>query len=245
MLIDLGTNGELMLKDNGTFYATSCATGPAFEGAALSCGIQAIPGAIDKVSISSDGLPSFTLINGNDKAVENPVGICGSGVISAAASFLNSGVIDSTGLFAANDNFAAIKRNDNITKFELFNDNNGNEIAINQKDIRSLQLGKAALRTGIECLLKKAGRTTPEAIIVAGAFGSHVDKHDLLTLGMIPDIDPEKIHIAGNSAGAGAIMALCDKTFDTYVKSLSDKTDVLHLTDDSALQNIFISYLNF
>lgn len=245
LLIDLGTNGELMLQENGKIYATSCATGPAFEGASLSCGIQAVPGAIDRVRIADDGSPSCTFIPKNGTRLEKPAGICGSGIISATAALLSSGIIDNTGLYSPDHTSTFLERSDEVGRFVLFCDGNGDEVSISQKDIRSIQLGKAALRSGIDCLLEAAGRNKPESIIVAGAFGSHLDKNDLLTLGMVPDIRPDHIFTVGNSAGAGAIMALCDENYLEQANILATNTKVIQLTEDASFQNIFISHLSF
>ena len=119
------------------------------------------------------------------------------------------------------------------------------EVSINQKDIRNVQLGKAALISGMEFLLGAAGLAEPAAIIVAGAFGSHLDKEDLLTLGMLPKIDPTRIVIAGNAAGAGAAMALCSDRQRKAAEEIAARTRVINLAEDMAFQSLFIQRLSF
>lgn len=246
LLIDLGTNGELMLKGKDGFYATSCATGPAFEGATLSCGIQAVPGAVDSIRINENLKPVISTITGHEKNGEKPKGICGSGIISGTAELLRSGIIETSG------NFSTTLPVGTITELPgggrhmvIYADPEGEDVFISQKDIRHVQLGKAALITGIEFLLAAAGFDTPAEIIVAGAFGSHQDKQDLLTLGLLPQVDPKKIIIAGNAAGAGAIMVLCSDQYLEKVTSIAAETTVINLADDMTFHAEFIKRLSF
>ena len=250
LLVDLGTNGELMLKANDTFYATSCATGPAFEGATLSCGMQSIPGAINKVQIKSQkSLPEYTFINPSKHAGLKPSGICGTGVISAVAQFCKKNIIEPGGAFQKDIILSSLDKDasGNI-HYMIVQENSSQDdskVFISQKDIRSVQLGKAALITGIEFLLKEAGIDKPEKIIVAGAFGSFLDKEDMITLGMIPVMDPAKVETAGNLAGVGAVMVLCD---DTYLKKsiqMAKQINVVDLACDQNFQETFIKRLSF
>lgn len=255
LLVDLGTNGELMLKGEGKLYATSCATGPAFEGASLSCGMQAIAGAINKVVIKNQkDLPEYTLIGQLNPSrakslTPEPSGICGTGVLSAVAQFCKNGIIEPGGLFNKRDNIPALQKDDTGKVQYILapsdNEDNSNAVYISQKDIRSVQLGKAALITGIEFLLKEAGLEKPEKIIIAGAFGSFLDKNDMITLGMIPALDQDKVIIAGNSAGAGAVMVLCDNTFLEKSIQMADKITVVELAANQDFQNMFIQQLGF
>ena len=249
LLVDLGTNGELMLKANGKFYATSCATGPAFEGATISCGMQAIPGAINKVQIKSQkDIPEYTLINSSKYSKETPSGICGTGVISAVAQFCQKNIIEPGGAFKK-DIILPTLTNDDSGKVQYNivpgSSQDGSNIFISQKDIRSIQLGKAALITGIEFLLKEADIDKAAKIILAGAFGSFLDKKDMMTLGMIPSMDLAKVETAGNLAGAGSVMILCN---DTYLKKsiqMAKQIKVVDLTCDQDFQETFIKRLSF
>ncbi|WP_299983919.1 ASKHA domain-containing protein [Desulfobacula sp.] len=241
LLVDLGTNGELMLKGENGFFATSCATGPAFEGASLSCGMQAIPGAINKVKIKNlEDLPEYSIINPSNSSGLKPSGICGTGVISAVAQFYRKNIITSDGAFK--------KESPEKKQFVLVPENSsvdGSAVFITQKDIRSVQLGKAALITGIEFLLKEAGLEKAEKIIIAGAFGSFLDKADMITLGMIPAMDLGRVDVAGNSAGAGAIMVLCDNVFLEKTIQIASKVMVVDLACNQDFQDVFIQKLNF
>jgi len=245
LLIDLGTNGELMLKGKDGFYATSCATGPAFEGATLSCGIQAIPGAIDRITIDRGHQPTISLVANGRKIIEKPLGICGSGIISGVAAFVRSGIVEKSGAFSSALEDGVIADGPEGRRYLLYGDEAGDEVAISQKDIRNVQLGKAALISGIEFLLAAAQMEAPEKIIVAGAFGSHLDKNDLLTIGMLPDIDPNNIDIAGNAAGSGAIMALCDDDYLHRAEQIAAETSVINLAEDMEFQMHFINRLSF
>jgi len=138
LLIDLGTNGELLLKGKDRFLATSCATGPTFEGASLSCGMQAMPGAISKVNLSSsNNQPRYSFINPTKSSQLSPSGICGSGIVSAVAQFLEKNIITPSGAFSKDRKQYVLATENTTTGFPA--------VVINQKDIRSIQLGKAAL----------------------------------------------------------------------------------------------------
>ena len=249
LLIDLGTNGELVLKGRDGLFATSCATGPAFEGAALSCGMQAIPGAIDKVIIEGhEDIPNYSVVQKNNGKPVMPSGLCGSGVISAVSSLLRAGLIDRSGLLARELSTSLQDSAANGRRYVIVPADGtayGREIVISQKDIRSVQLGKAALITGIEFLMRAAGVSAVEKIMIAGAFGSYLDKEDMTALGMIPAIDPQCIEVYGNSAGAGAIMALCDGEYRIRAEECAAALQVIELAASSDFQNSFIQRLGF
>ena len=250
LLIDLGTNGELLLKGKDKFFATSCATGPAFEGASLSCGMQAIPGAINKVILGKPhDLPNFTIIKPNNSSTVKPSGICGTGVISGVAQLCLKHIIEPSGAFRKDLNLLALQEDilghQQYILVEGSSSQDGSAVFISQKDIRSVQLGKGALITGIEFLLKAAGYEKPEKIIIAGAFGTFIDKEDMMTLGMIPTINMKKIEVAGNSAGAGAIMILCDDFFLRKSIDIAARITVVDLACDLKFQEVFVQKLSF
>ncbi|MCK5696381.1 MAG: DUF4445 domain-containing protein, partial [Desulfobacula sp.] len=229
---------ELMLKGKDHFFATSCATGPAFEGATLSCGMQAIPGAINKVQIKSlEDLSEYTIIKSSNSSGVKPSGICGTGVISAVTQFCQKKIIDPGGAFQNKMKQYIIVPGDSSQ--------DGSAIFISQKDIRSVQLGKGALITGIEFFLKEAGLEKPEKIIIAGAFGSFLDKKNMMALGMIPAMDLSRVEVAGNSAGAGAIMALCDTAFLDKAIQIANKVIVVDLACNQDFQEVFVKKLRF
>jgi len=250
LLIDLGTNGELLLKGKSIFFATSCATGPAFEGASLSCGMQAIPGAINKVEIKNpNDFPDCSFINPSKSSKLKPSGICGTGVISAVAQFCQKNIIEPGGAFKKNSMFHALKNDASGKRHYVLVPENFSQdssgIFISQKDIRSVQLGKAALIAGIEFLLKEAGLDMPEKIIIAGAFGTFIDKVDMMTLGMIPVMDLNRVEASGNLAGAGAIMVLCDHTFFEKSIQMAKKITTIDLACNQNFQEVFIKELSF
>ena len=246
LLVDLGTNGELLLKGEERLYATSCATGPAFEGATISCGMQALPGAIDRIAVDRQLRPSYRTITGKNRAMaDKPLGICGSGVISGVAAMLTAGVIEKSGLLASDLPPDLVDEEAGVRRYLIAKDGAEGKVAISQKDIRQVQLGKAALISGIEFLLAAAGIKAPTQLLVAGAFGSHLEKHDLLTLGMLPPLDPEQITMVGNAAGGGAIMVLCDDRHLHSAEKMAGQITVLNLAADPEFQEHFINRLSF
>ncbi|MBW1821801.1 MAG: DUF4445 domain-containing protein, partial [Deltaproteobacteria bacterium] len=178
-----------------------------------------------------------------------PSGICGTGLISAVAEFCRNAIIEPSGVFGKNTNIQSFDK-DASGKLEYIlvpkdSAANGSALFISQKDIRSVQLGKAALITGIEFLLREACLDKPEKIIVAGAFGSYLNKKDMLTLGMIPRMDPDNVEVAGNSAGSGAIMVLCDNTYLEKAIQMANQITVVDLACNQDFQEVFIQKLNF
>ena len=251
LLVDLGTNGELVLRGTNGLYATSCATGPAFEGASLSCGMQAIEGAIDHVAIDNiHNMLCCRVIA--DKAQEKeikPIGLCGSGIVSAIAACLRTGIIDPSGRLAKRDDVPFLKVDGEGRLFyELVskNDSDNNcSISVSQKDIRAVQLGKAALRAGIDHLLKAADLQMPVKILIAGAFGSHIQPSDMITLGMLPNIDTDRIQSVGNAAGSGTVMALCNKEYFQLASELARSIIAIDLASNADFQKRFIDRLKF
>ncbi len=250
LLIDLGTNGELLLKGKDRLFATSCATGPAFEGASLSCGMQAIPGAVNRVEIKSlNKFPHCSVINPSNSPKLKPSGICGTGVISAVVQLWKNKIIETGGAFRKELDLLALQKDSSgkmqytIVPEALTQDGSG--VFISQKDIRSVQLGKAALISGIEFLLREAGFERPEKIIIAGAFGTFLDKEDMMGLGMIPVMDLDRVEVAGNSAGAGAVMALCDEDVIEKSKIMAASITTVDLACNQDFQEVFIKRLSF
>lgn len=251
LLADIGTNGEIVYKSKSDLYATSCATGPAFEGASITCGMQAIPGAIEKVVIGDHyGLPETVVIQKKGSGKELlPIGLCGSGVISGVAELYRAGIVGPGGAFVKDSCIKSLANTSNngrgyfISRYSK-EDGTG-DVVISQKDIRSIQLGKAALITGIEFLVKEDWNRFPGKIIVAGAFGSYLDKSDMVTIGMLPRIESQKIISGGNLAGAGAVMALCSDRYFQRVKDMAAKIKVVDLALSPDFQNTFIHNLGF
>jgi uncharacterized 2Fe-2S/4Fe-4S cluster protein (DUF4445 family) len=212
LIIDIGTNGELLLGNKDGVSSASCATGPAFEGAQIKSGMRAAEGAIERVKIDpATKEPSYEVIGGGYCSVKAK-GICGSGVIDAVAELFKAGIIDKTGRFRMDLNTGRVRK-DAAGKPEYvlaWKDETALEtdITVTQADVRAVQLAKGALYAGAKLLMRKMGMEKVDKVILAGAFGSYINKESALTLGMFPDCALENIYAVGNAAGDGAVMAL-------------------------------------
>ncbi len=250
MLVDVGTNGEIMYRTADGLVATSCATGPALEGAAIRHGMQAVSGAIDAVTIDKvNGRPACSIIQRDPENPRKAAGICGSGVISAAAELLRAGIISKNGAFNAGTDSPYLQKDSNdLLEFILIpaeQTQDGRPITLTQKDVRAIQLAKGALRTGIDLLCRETGMQQPAEILVAGAFGSFINIADALTLGMFPPLDKTEIKVVGNAAGAGAVRALIDAGFLQHAGQLTRQTRVMELSAHPDFQDMFIESLAF
>ncbi len=217
LFIDMGTNGELVLADGQEAWACSTAAGPAFEGAAIYHGMRAAEGAIEGVALEQDDIVLQVIGGGK------PRGICGSGLIDGMAALITSGLVEKNGRLALPSAAAAkgipetlIKRletRNQMPVFVLWQGENGQEVVITQKDIREVQLGKGAIASGIQILLERAGKKLSDLdkLYVAGAFGNYIKKESAVAIGLLPPVPLEHIVSLGNSAGAGAAMALLSR----------------------------------
>lgn len=212
LLMDVGTNTEVMLGDRKGIWACSTASGPAFEGAHIKCGMRAASGAIEKVWIDSDFKAACKTID--DK---KPRGICGSGIIDTVAEMLRVGLIDTSGRIQQAR--SGVREGESGREFVLVpkeeTETGKEDIVITQDDIREIQKAKAAIYAGFMTLVRKGGldRGTLAEIIIAGAFGNYIDPKNARIIGMIPELPLEKISFTGNTAGSGA--RLCLKSIDT------------------------------
>jgi uncharacterized 2Fe-2S/4Fe-4S cluster protein (DUF4445 family) len=250
MLVDVGTNGEIMYLGKDGLSATSCATGPAFEGAAISHGMHAVSGAIDAVNIDkTSGKAIYSLIQQNPAKPKKPAGLCGTGVISTVAELYKTGLILKDGAFDSQADSAYLRLNENqLSEFILVpaeNTQDGRPVTFTQKDVRAIQLAKGALRTGIDLLCQETGMELPTKLLVAGAFGSFINKKDALRIGMFPRISEQNIDVVGNAAGAGAILALFDENILTRANELTRATRVIDLSTHPDFQETFINSLAF
>ncbi|BCS96550.1 ferredoxin [Desulfoluna limicola] len=203
LMADIGTNAETVLYANGTCYACSAAAGPCFEGANLSCGMPGQAGAIDSAFETEDGF-GVTIIDDAQAS-----GLCGSGVIDAIALLLNHGALDPTGrLHARGPLSRAIKGENNSIRFNLTD-----RVFLSQKDIREVQLAKAALRSGIEILMQEAGITADDidTLYLAGGFGSAIHPESAARIGILPKSLLPKISVLGNAASFGALRYVTEK----------------------------------
>ncbi len=221
LIVDVGTNAEMLIGNRDRILAASSPTGPAFEGAQISSGQRAAPGAIERVRIDPQTLTPRYKIIGCDLWSDDPAfsesipacgvtGICGSGIIEAVAELFLAGVIRTDGTIAGE----AAARSDRVVadgrtfSYTLMSGEPG--ISIQQNDVRAIQLAKAALYAGARLLMEKLGVDKVDRIRLAGAFGAHIDVKYAMVLGMIPDCRLEQVSSAGNAAGTGARIALLD-----------------------------------
>ncbi|UCG78382.1 MAG: DUF4445 domain-containing protein [Nitrospirota bacterium] len=220
LIIDIGTNGELLLGNRNGVYSTSCATGPAFEGAQIKFGMRAAPGAIETVEIDPDTKePRYKVIGKADWHTHiekiDAKGICGSAIIDVIAEMFKAGIIDKSGKIVKDLDTPRVRLDaDGKPEYVLAwadETSIGADITVTQGDVRALQLAKGALYAGAKLMMKKLGITTLDRVVLAGAFGSHIDTRSALTLGMFPDCDIEKVYAVGNAAGDGAIMTLLSR----------------------------------
>ncbi|HVP20111.1 MAG TPA: ASKHA domain-containing protein [Spirochaetia bacterium] len=209
--IDIGTNGEMVLASGGSLLATSTAAGPAFEGAQISCGMRALPGAVVAAAFGAGG--DVRLQTVGDAA---PQGICGTGLVSAVAQLLEREIVDETGRLRDPSEIPAPALGSRIFSqngepaFALSEDR---RVYITQKDIRTLQLAKGAVRTGIDTLLDLTNIPADEldALRLAGNFGAGLDAAAAMRIGLIPPMDLAKVDVVGNAALRGAVMALLSR----------------------------------
>jgi len=248
LAVDIGTNGEIALASGSRLLTCSTAAGPAFEGACISQGMRAEPGAIVKVDIDED---VHLEVVGN---VE-PLGICGSGLIDAVAELLRLGVIRSNGRIRNPEECPVqlsdavknrIRRTEKNSKFVLYTGQQ-HEVAITQKDISELQLGKGAVRAGIELLMKELDIEAHQldGILVAGAFGSNLRPESVRGIGLFPSIELNRIKPVGNAAGTGAIMALLSKKQLQAANDLPKRVEHVELSLNKGFSQSFAKAISF
>ena len=234
LIVDVGTNAELLLGNETRVLACSSPTGPAFEGAQISSGQRAAPGAIERVEIDLvTKEPRFRVI-GSDLWNTDPgfdavtagtgiTGICGSGIIEAVAEMRMAGLVDQTGLIGSADQTGTLRcEPEGRTHSYVLHDGSatgGPKIMVTQGDIRAIHLAKAALYAGAKLLMDEMGVTTVDRVTLAGAFGAHISPKHAMVLGMIPDVPLDKVFSAGNAAGTGARIALCNVASRTIIEA--------------------------
>lgn len=231
MLVDIGTNGEIVLSVNGSIVATATAAGPAFEAVNIACGMPAFGGAIEKVTIV-DGEVYCSTIGGLP-----PVGICGSGLIDAVAAFLRAGAIDETG--SISDSASNYCEEGGMPALRLSGD-----VILTQKDIREFQTAKAAVRAGIETLLEFFTLSPEEldVLYLAGGFGEHIVRGSAETVGLIPHV--RNVQRCGNTALAGAVR-LFSEAHRLEALALAGKTDCMNLSRSSFFQKRYVECMMF
>ncbi len=260
LIVDVGTNAEIVLGNKDRLLAASSPTGPAFEGAQVSAGQRASPGAIERVRIDPVSLePRFKVIGceiwsdevgfdeiGFDEAVEGMgvTGICGSGIIEVLGEMLLAGVMQPDGMIDGTmaQKSDRIQADGRTFRYVLYSGDI--EIAVTQNDIRAIQLAKAALYAGCALLMDKLGISNVDRIVLAGAFGTHIDPTYALLLGMIPDCTPENVYSAGNAAGTGARIALLNRAARTNIDEIVKRIEKIETAVEPAFQEHFVNAMS-
>jgi len=256
LCVDVGTNAEIILGSKQRLLACSSPTGPAFEGAQISCGQRAAPGAIERLRIDPETLePRYKVIGsdlwsnepGFEEAVKNTgvTGICGSGIIEAIAEMYLAGIITQDGLMdgslaAKSPRIEAYKRTFNYVIRQPDDQSNQPLIRITQNDVRAIQMAKAALYAGVRLLMDKLNIDAPGKIRLAGAFGSHIDMKYAMILGLIPDCDLSRVQSAGNAAGTGARIALLNKEARDEVEAVVRRIEKIETAVEPLFQQHFV-----
>ncbi len=236
LMIDIGTNGEMVLGNRTRLVTCSTAAGPAFEGAKIECGMRGAAGAVDHVKFEN-GKWSYTTV-GNKPAV----GLCGSGLIDLVAGLLDAGMLDENGVLSSGQ--------ENQSVFMLVSpEKAGNErgVYLTQKDIGEVQLAKAAIAAGIQMLMEQLGITEDEisSVYIAGAFGNYMDPVSAGRIGLLPETLAEKVKPVGNAAGEGAKIALINEKEMLEMDELVRRIDFVELAASAEFQDYFIDELGF
>jgi uncharacterized 2Fe-2S/4Fe-4S cluster protein (DUF4445 family) len=257
LCVDVGTNAEIVLGTKYRLLACSSPTGPAFEGAQISSGQRAAPGAIERLRINPETLEPRYKVIGCDKWSDEPgfeeaiaqtgvTGICGSGIIEAIAEMYLTGIINQDGLVdgaMAGKNAARIepwKRTFNYVIRKPREDGNEPLIRVTQNDVRAIQMAKAALYAGVRLLMDKLSIDHVDKIRLAGAFGSHIDMKYAMILGLIPDCDLAKVQSAGNAAGTGARIALLNKGARDEIEAVVRRIEKIETAVEPKFQQHFV-----
>lgn len=255
LVIDIGTNGEIVVGNVDRMISASCATGPALEGAQISCGMRAAPGAIERIQIDPETLDvAFSVIE-NEPENEHPSadgvkakGICGSGIIDVLGELYRAGVIEGSGAFRKTLKTPRLRTNgDGGVEFVIAwkdESSTGHDIFVTQGDIRQIQLAKAAIYAGTKLIMRRLGVDRVDRVVIAGAFGTYIDKEEALLIGMIPDIPPDRIIAVGNAAGDGARVALLNKEKREEAGWIARRVEYLELTTEKEFQDEFVAALH-
>ncbi len=245
LIIDIGTNGELVLGTKDKLYSASCAAGPALEGARITCGSRAANGAIEAVIVNGDDIDL-------DVIGKSPtVSICGSGLIDAVSVMLNLGIVDSTGRFADPDSlrdklsssiFSRLKQRQGEPAFYL-----SDKVFLTQRDIRQVQLAKAAIRAGTKILQRKLDIEDIDLkhILLAGAFGNYIRKESALRIGLLPEVPLDRIRFIGNAAASGAQMTLISQKSRDKAGQLAKRIEYVEIAHESDFTDIYTDSMSF
>jgi len=249
LIIDVGTNGEMILGNREKLLSASCATGPALEGAHIRFGMRAAPGAIERIRIDPETLEVSFKIIGEERwrpevRITGAKGICGSGIIDGVAELYRTGIIDRSGCFRSDLATPRLRLTDGKPEFVIaWPEETSLEgaITISQKDVRSVQLAKGALYTGAKLMMKKLGIAKLDRVVLAGAFGSYIDKTEAMILGMFPDCYLDHVSSVGNAAGDGARIVLLNRDKRMEADVVARQVEYLELTLLKEFQEEFMA----
>jgi len=255
LLIDVGTNAELVLGNRKRLVCTSTPTGPALEGAHVEYGMRAAPGAMERVHVDEKTLePKYKVIGvdgwNTDHAefVGQVKGICGSAIIDAVAELFRSGIVDSRGKFKKDTHSKRVREGESGWEYVIAwaeETSINRDIPITQQDVRQIQLAKAALFTAARTLLKRSNLENPDKVILAGGFGSFIDKEKAMLIGLIPDCELDNVYAVGNAAGDGARIALLNMEKRNEIDSVTRNVERFELPTDPDFQNQFMLATSF
>ncbi len=260
LFIDIGTNCEIVLGGRDWLLATAAPAGPAFEGAAIRCGMRAADGAIEAVAITSGGDLKLTVIGESVPGGQvQPKGLCGSGLVDAVTAMANAGLLDGSGRFIPDCDAATVAprladRLTTVGKERVFvlhwsgpDQDPATSIYLSQRDVRELQFAKAAIATGWRILLEEAGLTTGDVkqVLLAGSFGSYLNPASAIRIGLVPEVPVRRVVAAGNVAGEGAKMALLSVRERAAALALLEEVRYVELSDRSDFNDRFVDQLGF
>ncbi len=257
LIVDVGTNAELVLGNSEKLLAASSPTGPAFEGAQIACGQRATAGAIERVRIDPDSKRAKFKIIGSDLWSDEEgfleetknigvTGICGSGIIEALAEMYLAGIMTADGVIKGElaSNCELIEPSGRTYSYTLV-PHPENPVKIYQTDVRAIQLAKAALHAGARLLMDRMGVNRLDRVLLTGAFGSHIDTRYALVLGMIPDCKPENVIATGNAAGAGARIALLNQSARDEIEQVVKTVEKVETAIEPDFQEYFVKAMAF
>ena len=256
LVVDVGTNAEIVLGNRDRLFACSSPTGPAFEGAQISCGQRAVAGAIERVRIDPETLEPRYAVIGSELWSDDPgfaeatqafgiAGICGSGIIEAVAGMYLAGIITADGVIDG----SLAQRCDRIIPdertFSYLLHDAAQPVVVTQNDIRQIQLAKAALYAGVSLLMERAGIGAIDRIRLAGAFGSHIDPKYAMAIGLIPDCDLARVNSAGNAASTGALITLLNVPARREIENTVRRIEKVETAVEPKFQEYFVEAMAF
>ena len=257
LLVDIGTNAEIVLGNTSHQFAASSPTGPAFEGAQISAGQRATAGAIEHVRIDRTTLEPRVKVIGSELWSNEPgfieslgdtvvTGVCGSGIIEVIAEMYLSGIIDTDGVVRGELTSKSSRIvSDERTFSYLFYEHGDTKLYVTQNDVRAIQLAKAALRAGIDLLVEHAGNPVVHDIRLAGAFGAHIDPVYAMVLGLVPDCPVAGVRAVGNAAGAGAVQSLLSRRLRQEMEDTVRKVTKIETATEPRFQQLFVEAMAF